>query len=137
MPWYAFIHPVLALATFGYGIRTAQVSSSKLREWNFPLRKQRTRSTVFFLLCVGNMAFGFLAKLLMRGQGMEYSISAHVPLAIATIVFALAASLVTFGRPKQPGELPPTMRAHPALLVIAGVLILTMGMLWVLKLFKV
>jgi len=137
MPWYGFIHPILALATFGYGIRTAQVSSSKLREWNFPLRKQRTRSTVFFLLCVGNMVLGFVATLLMRGQGIDYTISAHVPLAIAATVVALGASLVTFGQPKQPGELPPIMRLHPGLLLVACVLMLTMGMLWVLKLFKV
>jgi hypothetical protein len=136
MPWYGFIHPILALATFGYGMRAAQVSVSKLRDWNFPLRRQRTRSTIFFLLCVANLVLGFLATLLMRGRGMkDFTISAHLPLAMATIVLALAASLVTFGQPKRPGELPPVMRLHPMLLVVAGVLILTMVLLGLLKAF--
>ncbi len=137
MPWYGFIHPLAALATFAYGMTTAQISVSKLREWNFPLRRQRMRSTVFFLLCVGNLVLGFLATLLMRGRGLDIRLPAHLPLAIATTVLALLASVVTFGRPKRPGELSPVMRLHPALLVIAGVLMLTTAMLWLLKAFGV
>ena len=60
MPWYGFIHPVVAIATLVFGIMIAQTSMSRTEYWDFPLRRQRTRSTVYFLLCVANLIMGFL-----------------------------------------------------------------------------
>ncbi len=132
MPWYGFLHPILAVATMIYGIITAQTSVRRLTDWDFPLRRQRVRSTVFFLLCVANMVLGFIVALVLRVQSKMPALSFHVPLAITTVVLALAASLVTFGQPKTPGELPPVMRLHPWLLVVAVVVIMTMGFLGLL-----
>ncbi len=137
MPWYGFIHPALAVFTMVYGVKVAQVSISKFQDWNFPLRQQRARSTVYFLLCVGNMVLGFVVNLILHGQGFEVQFTFHMPLSIAVIVLALAASLVTFGRPRRPGELTPLLRLHPWLVVVSVVLIMTMGFIGLLAAFGV
>lgn len=137
MPWYGFIHPVLAVGTMVYGIATAQTSIKRLGDWDFPLRRQRTRSTVFFLLCVANMVLGFVVRIILRAQASDVALTFHAPLAIITVVLALGASLVTFSQGKRPGELPNLMRLHPWLVVVAVVIIMTMGFIGLLKLFGI
>lgn len=137
MPWYGFLHPALAIYTMVYGIITAQTSVRRLTDWDFPLRRQRTRSTVFFLLCVANMVLGFIVRIILRAGFRDVKLTFHVPLAITTIALALLASLVTFGQPKKPGELPGLMRLHPWLIVVAVVIIMTMGFLGLLSAFGI
>ncbi len=135
MPWYGFIHPILAIFTLVYGFITAETSLRRLTDWDFPLRRQRTRSTVFFLLSVANMVLGFVVRLILRAISRDIKLTFHVPLAITTVILALAASLVTFSQPPKPGELPGPMRLHPWLLVLAVVMIMTMGFLVLLSAF--
>ncbi|MFO7675451.1 MAG: hypothetical protein R6X12_03940 [bacterium] len=135
MPWYGFIHPVLAVGTLVYGVRAAQVSMSKVLDWDFPLRRQRTRSIIFFLLCIANLIVGFAANALMRGRGLDVRLTAHLPLAIVVIAFALVAAVVTYTRPPRPGTVSGLMKLHHWFLIIPSVLILSMGFTGLLKAF--
>lgn len=135
MPWYGFIHPVLAIVTLVHGVRTAQVGMSKALDWDFPLRRQRTRSVVFFLLCVANLVLGFAGSALLRGRGLDIRLTMHLPLAIVVVAFSLAAAVVTFIRAKRPGEVSGPAKFQHWLLIIPAVLILTMGLTGLLKAF--
>ena len=134
MPWYGFIHPLLAIGTFAYGVALGQTSMSKLNDWNFPLRRQRYRSIVFFLLCAANFVVGLVASAMMRGTGHGVKITGHMPLAVVALIFSVIGTLVTFARAK-PGELSGTMRLHPVIIIIALASILTMGFLSIMALF--
>lgn len=137
MPWYGYIHPVLAIATMVYGVKIAQVSVARLLEWDFPLRQQRNRTVIFFLLCIANLVLGLLVNSLLRGQGRGVNLTFHLPLAIIICVLALLATLVTFARPRQPGEVPGLMKFHPWLVVLPVVGIMTAGFIGLLAAFGV
>jgi Mn2+/Fe2+ NRAMP family transporter len=134
MPWYGFIHPVLAVVAVGLGLVTAQTSLSKISDWDFPLRRQRGRSIVFFLLCVANFAIGLFVNVALRGIHKGVTITGHLPLSIFVLVAAFLAVLVTFAR-GRPGEISPLMRWHSLLSIAALAVILTMGFLGALSLF--
>lgn len=136
MPWYGFIHPVFAIVTLVYGLQTAQVSLTKLNDWDFPLRRQRSRSIIFFVLCVANFIVGLLAAILIRGGGGKIKLAGHVPLAVVAMVFSMFAALVTFTRSK-PGDLSNLMRMHPVLVLVALACIFTMGFIAVLAIFNI
>ena len=127
MPWYGFIHPILAVFTAVYGIIITRTSISKLPGRDFPIRRQRFRSAAFFLLCVANMTLGFVVRTVLRGQSQDVKLIFHVPLAIGAVAFALLAVLVTLSRTKRPGRIPDVVGLHPWLLVVSIVLIMTMG----------
>jgi len=133
MPWYGFIHPLLAIGTLALGLVTAQTSLSKVSDWDFPLRRQRNRSIIFVLLCVANFALGLFVNTALRGIHKGVSISGHMTLSIIVLVAAFLAALVTFTRSK-PGETPPLMRWHAMLSIVAIAVILTMAFLGGLKL---
>jgi hypothetical protein len=133
MPWYGFIHPLLAIVALGLGLVTAQTSLSKISDWDFPLRRQRSRSISFLLLCVANFGLGLVVNIALRGIHKGVTITGHVPLSIVVLVAAFLAALVTFTR-SQPGETPPLMRWHAILSIAAVAVILTMGFLGALKL---
>ena len=133
MPWYGFIHPVLAIATLGLGLVTAQTSLSKVSDWDFPMRRQRTRSIAFLLLCIANLVIGLFVNMGLRGIHKEVRISGHVTLSIVVLVASFGAALLTFTH-SQPGETPPLMRWHAILTITAVALILTMTFLTGLKL---
>lgn len=137
MPWYGFLHPALALFTMVYGVRVAQTSVSRLAEWDFPLRRQRTRTVIFFLLCVANLLLGFVVQIFLRAQAREVKLTLHVPFAAIVVVFSVLASLVSFSRPRQPGEVPELMRLHPWILILAIVVMMTMTIIALLALFGV
>jgi hypothetical protein len=134
MAWYAFIHPVLAVAALGIGLVTAQTSLSKISDWDFPLRKQRSRTITFFLLCVANFGTGLFVNTALRDAGRGIKLTAHLPLSIAVMAITFVAALVTFSRSKL-GEVSPLMRYHSVLTTIALALILTMGFLGLIALF--
>ena len=133
MPWYGFIHPLLAIVTLGLGLVMAQTSLSRVSDWDFPLRRQRSRSITFVLLCVANFATGLFVNVAMREIHKEVKITGHLPLSIFVLVAALSAALITFTRSK-PGETPPLMRWHAVLSIAAIAVILTMAFLGGLKL---
>jgi len=133
MPWYGFIHPVLAIATLGLGLVTAQTSLSKVSDWDFPMRRQRTRSIAFLLLCIANLVIGLFVNMGLRGIHKGVVLSGHMPLSIVVMVAAFVAALITFTR-SQPGQTPPQMRWHAVLTILATALILTMAFLTGLKL---
>jgi len=133
MPWYGFIHPLLALGTLWLGLVTAQTSLSKVSDWDFPLRRQRNRSIVFLLLCVANFGLGLFVNTALRGIHKPVRMPGHVVLSIVVLSTAFLAALVTFTRSK-PGETPPLMRWHAVLSIIAVASILTMAFLGGLKL---
>lgn len=137
MPWYGFIHPLLAVFTLVYGIVTIQTNMSRILDWNFPLRRQRVRGVVFFLLTVANLILGFVISAALRGQGLKFRLIAHVPLAFAVVVLALGASLTMFARPRKPGDIPGLMRINPWLGFIALALTLTMGFTALLVVFGI
>jgi len=137
MPWYGWIHPVLAVGTMIYGVRIAQVSVSRLLEWNFPLRQQRTRTIIFFLLCVANLVLGFVVNAALRGQGRGVELTFHVPLAFIISGLSLFATVVTFARPRRAGEVPGLMKLHPWLVVIPVVGIMTAGFIGLLYAFGI
>jgi hypothetical protein len=134
MPWYGFIHPLLAIVALGLGLVTAQTSLSKVSDWDFPLRRQRGRTIIFFLLCVANFAVGLFVNLVLRNIHKGVKITGHLPLSIFVLVAAFLAVLVTFAR-SRPGELSPLMRWHSILSIAALAVILTMGFLGGLTLF--
>jgi len=128
MPFYAFVHPALAVFTLVWGIAVGQVSLAKLAEWDFPLRRVRSRTIVYFLLCVANLGMGLVAAALLAGIGREPKLPLHLVLGIIVCVLALLAALTSFGR-SRPGEAPDLMRWHPILVVASLALILTQGFL--------
>jgi hypothetical protein len=134
MPWYGFIHPLLAVATLALGLATGQTSMSKLSEWDFPVRKQRYRSVIVFLLTVANFVVGLVVATALRGQGKNVRYTAHSPLAIAAMVAAMLAALASFAR-FRPGNVSGFIRLHPILTVLTLALILTNGFLVVWSLF--
>jgi hypothetical protein len=79
MPWYGFIHPLLAVATVWLGLVTAQTSLSKISDWDFPLRRQRGRTIVFFMLCIANFAVGLFVNVALRDIHKGVKITGHVP----------------------------------------------------------
>ena len=135
MPWYGFIHPLLAIVALWLGLVTAQTSLSKISDWDFPLRRQRGRSITFFLLCVANFAVGLFVNVALRDIHKGVKITGHLPLSIFVLVAAFLAVLVTFAR-SRPGELSPLMRWHSMLSIAALAVILTMGFLGGLGLFS-
>jgi hypothetical protein len=135
MPWYGFIHPLLAVATIALGLVTAQTSLTKSADWDFPLRRQRSRSIIFVLLCVGNFAIGLFVNVALRGLHKGVKITGHLPLSIFVLVAAFLAALVTFAR-SRPGEISPLMRWHAMLSIAALAVILTMAFLGGLSLFS-
>ncbi|MEO0071367.1 MAG: hypothetical protein ABIK39_04715 [candidate division WOR-3 bacterium] len=135
MPWYGFIHPVLAVLTLIYGIILGQVSLSRLGEWDFPLRRVRTQTIIYFSLVVVNLFLGLWISTILSGRGEEVKIFGHLPLAIISTALIFLAALVTFGR-SQPGKLTPFMRWHPIVVVLSLALIMTMGFTAILKLLK-
>ena len=135
MPWYGFIHPLLVIVTLGLGLVTAQTSLSKISDWDFPLRRQRGRSIIFFLLCVANFAVGLFVNVALRDIHRGVKITGHLPLSIFVLVATFLAVLVTFAR-SRPGELSPLMRWHSMLSIAALAVILTMGFLGGLSLFS-
>ena len=136
MPWYGFIHPILALGTMVYGVRVAQVSMSRVLDWDFPLRRQRAHSIVFFLLCVANLVIGYLANAGM-GEGQQVKLTFHVPLAFIVVIMSVFAGLVTFTRSRKPGEVSGLMKFHHWLIFIPAVIILAMAMTGLLALFGI
>jgi len=136
MPWYGFIHPVLAIGTLGLGLVTAQTSLSKVSDWDFPLRRQRSRSIFFLLLCIANFIVGLFVNMGLRGIHKEVTMSGHMLLSVIVLVTAFVAALIAFAR-SRPGETPPLMRWHAVFSVIATALILTMAFLGGLKLIGV
>ncbi len=135
MPWYGFIHPLLAIPTIWLGLVTAQTSLTKISDWDFPLRRQRYRSIIFVLLCVGNFAIGLFVNVALRGLHRGVKITGHLPLSIFVLAAALLAALITFAR-GRPGETPPIMRWHAVLSIATVAVILTMGFLGALNLFS-
>jgi uncharacterized membrane protein YidH (DUF202 family) len=136
MPWYGFIHPLLAIGTIAYGVVTAQTSLARINEWNFPLRKQRYRSIIFLVMVVANFVVGFIVTAFIRGPGRELKLPGHRPLAIIAIILAIAAALVTFSK-NQRGEVSSTMRLHPIIMIVTLVVVFTMGFITILSLFGI
>jgi len=134
MPWYGFIHPVLAVVTIGLGLVTAQTSLSKISDWDFPLRRQRGRTIIFFLLVIANFIIGLFVNAGLRVIHKGVNITGHLLLSIIVLAVGFLATLVTFAR-SRPGETPPLMRWHSMLLIAALALMLTMGFLGALNLF--
>ena len=136
MPWYGFIHPILAIVTLIIGMLIGQVSLTKINDWDFPLRRQRSRSILFFVLCAANFLIGLLAAILIRGGGGKVKLAGHIPLAVAAMLFSMLAALVTFTKSK-PGDLSGSMRMHPLLILAALACVFTMGLIAVLAIFKI
>lgn len=133
MPWYGFIHPVLAIGSIALGLVTAQTSLSRVSDWDFPMRRQRSRTIYFLLLSIANFVMGLVVNLALRSIHKGVVLSGHLTLSIIVLVCAFAATLLTFTR-SEPGKTPPHMRWHATFMVAAVALILTMGFLTGLKL---
>jgi len=133
MPWYGFIHPVVAIGAIALGLVTAQTSISKVSDWDFPMRRQRSRSIAFLLLSIANFVMGLLVNMVLRSIHQGVVLSAHMTLSIIVLIAAFGAALLTFTRSK-PGQTPPHMRWHATLMVAAVALMLTMTFLVGLKL---
>lgn len=136
MPWFGFIHPVLALGAFVYGLFIGQVSMSRLDDWDFPLRRVKRRTVIYFIFTVVSGVIGLLINIILRHQGRGVTIFAHLPMGFAVVVTAFLATVVTMGK-RRPGELPQSMRWHPLLIVISLALIMTMGLTALLKILKI
>jgi heme A synthase len=133
MPWYGFIHPVIAIGSIALGLVTAQTSLSKVSDWDFPMRRQRSRTSYFLMLSIVNFVMGLVVSLALRNIHKGVVLSGHLTLSIIVLVLAFGATLLTFTR-SEPGKTPPHMRWHATLMVAAVALILTMGFLTGLKL---
>jgi NhaP-type Na+/H+ or K+/H+ antiporter len=133
MPWYGFIHPLVAIGSIALGLVTAQTSLSKVSDWDFPMRRQRSRTVYFLLLSIANFVMGLLVNTALRSIHKGVILSGHLTLSIIVMVLAFVAALLTFTR-SEPGKTPPHMRWHATLMVAAVALILTMGFLTGLKL---
>ncbi len=136
MPWFGFIHPIMALGTFVYGLFIGQVSMTKLDDWDFPLRRVKKRTLIYFVFTAISGIFGLVVNAILRSQGRGVVIFAHMPLGVATVVAALLALVVTTGK-RKPGELPQSMRWHPVLVVISLALIMTMAFTALLKVLRI
>ncbi len=136
MPWFGFIHPLLAIFTFIYGLTIGQVSLSRLDDWDFPLRRVRKRTLIFFLLVVANFLLGLVVNIILGARGERVVLFAHLPIAIAITVFTLLATLITFSKGRL-GELPEKMRWHPILVVISLALIMTIAFTALLKVLRI
>ena len=112
---------------------TAQTSLSKVSDWDFPMRRQRSRSIAFLMLCIANFVMGLLVNMGLRSIHKGVVLSGHITLSIIVMVAAFGAALITFTR-SQPGQTPPHMRWHATLTIAAIALILTMAFLTGLKL---
>lgn len=133
MPWYGFIHPLLAIGTLALGLVTAQTSLSRVSDWDFPMRRQRSRSIYFLMLCIVNFIIGLFVNMGLRNIHKGVVVSGHMTLSIIVLVAALGAALLTFTR-SEPGQTPPHMRWHATLMIAAVALMLTMTFLFGLKL---
>jgi hypothetical protein len=133
MPWYGFIHPVLAIGTLALGLVTAQTSLSKVSDWDFPMRRQRSRTIAFLLLCIANFIIGLFVNMGLRGIHKGVVLSGHMTVSIIVLIAALGAALLTFTR-SEPGQTPPHMRWHATIMIAAVALMLTMTFLVGLKL---
>jgi heme A synthase len=133
MPWYGFIHPILAIGTIALGLVTAQTSLSKVSDWDFPMRRQRSRSIFFLMLCIANFVMGLFVSMGLRNIHKGVVLSGHMTLSIIVLIAAFGAALVAFTR-SEPGKTPPQMRWHAPLVIIAVALMLTMTFLVGLKL---
>jgi len=133
MPWYGFIHPALAIGTLALGLVTAQTSLSKVSDWDFPMRRQRSRSIAFLMLCIANFVMGLFVNMGLRNIHKGVVTSGHMTLSIIVLVAAFGAALIAFTR-SQPGQTPPHMRWHATLMITAVALMLTMTFLVGLKL---
>jgi heme A synthase len=133
MPWYGFIHPALAIGSIALGLVTAQTSLSRVSDWDFPMRRQRSRSISFLMLCITNFVIGLLVNIGLRNIHKGVVLSGHMTLSIIVLVAAFLAALVTFTR-SEPGKTPPQMRWHAILMVAAVALMLTQTFLVGLKL---
>jgi hypothetical protein len=133
MPWYGFIHPILAIGTIALGLVTAQTSLSKVSDWDFPMRRQRSRSIFFLMLCIANFVMGLFVSMGLRSIHKGVVLSGHLTLSIIVLIAAFGAALVTFTR-SEPGKTPPHMRWHAILIIVAVALMLTMTFLVGLKL---
>ena len=136
MPWYGFIHPALAIGTLALGLVTAQTSLSRVSDWDFPMRRQRSRSIAFLMLCIANFVMGLLVNMGLRGIYKGVELAGHMTLSIIVLIAALGAALLTFTR-SEPGKTPPHMRWHATILIAAVALMLTMTFLVGLKLIGV
>jgi hypothetical protein len=137
MPWFAYIHPLLAIFTLGFGLSIGQLSLSRLGDWDFPLRHLRFRTLLYFILTVVNLGIGLFVDTLLGVHGRAVKLLAHLPLAIAVAVLALLALLVTYGKSRKPGELAPALRLYPMLIIASLALIMTMGFTALLKVLKI
>lgn len=133
MPWYGYIHPLLALVALFHGVRTARVGMNKVLDWDYPLRRQRRWSLVFLALCAANLALGFAANALLARQDSAVKLTMHLPLAVAVTILALVAVIFTYIRPRRPGELSGPMRIQHWLLIVASVMIMTMVLTGLLR----
>ena len=133
MPWYGFIHPALAIGTLALGLVTAQTSLSKVSDWDFPMRRQRSRTIIFLLLCIANFVMGLFVNMGLRSIHKGVVLSGHMTLSIIVLIAALGAALITFTR-SEPGQTPPHMRWHATLTITAVALMLTMTFIAGLKL---
>jgi heme A synthase len=133
MPWYGFIHPVIAIGSIALGLVTAQTSLSKVSDWDFPMRRQRSRSIAFLMLCIANFVMGLLVNMGLRNIHKGVVLSGHMTLSIIVLIAAFGAALLTFTR-SESGKTPPHMRWHATLMVAAVALMLTMTFLVGLKL---
>lgn len=136
MPWFGFIHPLLAVFTLGYGMTIGQISLSRLEDWDFPLRRVRKRTLIFFFLTLANFLVGLIVNIILAKTSARVKIFAHMPMAVVTVVLAFLAALLTFSK-GRPGELPPRMRWHPMLVIASLALIMTMGFTALLKVLKI
>jgi hypothetical protein len=136
MPWYGFVHPLLAIGTLAYGIVVGQTSLARINDWNFPLRRQRYRSVIFMMMVVANFVLGMVATALIRGTGRALKLPAHRPLAIVAVILAVLGAVVTFSQGRR-GEVASLMRLHPVIMVLVLVVLLTMGFVTALSVFGI
>uniref|UniRef100_A0A7C4GHN0 Cytochrome b561 domain-containing protein n=1 Tax=candidate division WOR-3 bacterium TaxID=2052148 RepID=A0A7C4GHN0_UNCW3 len=101
-----------------------------MADWDFPLRRVRTRTLVYALLCLANFGAGLLFNNLLSSRRLV--LPAHLTLGIIACVLAVLALLVTLPRGK-PGQLSGVIRWHPVLTVASLALIMTLGFLTALR----
>jgi hypothetical protein len=136
VPWFGYLHPLLSLATLVYGLRIAQVSLTRINDWDYPLRQQRNRTIAYFLFCVANFLLGLLFASLIRGRGTELALPGHMALSFVVLGVTAVATVVTFGKTRM-GEVAQITRIHPVLMVISLTGVLTLAFLTGLRLFGI
>jgi heme A synthase len=97
------------------------------------MRRQRSRSIAFLMLCIVNFIMGMFVNMGLRNIHKGVVISGHMTVAIIILVAAFGAALLTFTR-SEPGQTPPHMRWHATIMIAAVALMLTMTFLVGLKL---